>query len=178
MRIISILASKRRTACRPATSRLKYRVGPGILLSLMAIIFLTGATLPEWVWLHFVLPSGEQTTKIAAETAVTPRAQSLGLMYRRKLNANAGMLFVYFEMKVRSFWMKNTYIPLDMIFIDDEGRVVGILENVPPSNNIPRSVGVPSQYVLEVNAGTARLLGIVPGALLVTAPPVEGSRDP
>lgn len=72
------------------------------------------------------------------------------------------MLFVFPDSAVRSFWMKNTPLALDLIFID-ESRVVGIIENAVPFSLVSRSVGVPSRYVLEVHAGFARRHGIETG---------------
>ena len=73
------------------------------------------------------------------------------------------MLFTYPDDRVRTFWMKNTCIPLDMLFITKSGIVSGILEQVPTLNLAGRSVACPVAHVLELNAGWARAHGIVPG---------------
>ncbi len=74
-----------------------------------------------------------------------------------------GMLFDLHTRKVQGFWMRNTCIPLDMMFLDGDGTIVGILEQVPVLNEEERTVGCPSRYVLETNAGFARKHGIKAG---------------
>ena len=87
-------------------------------------------------------------------------------MYRRSLAKDAGMIFVFPEERENSFWMKNTYISLDMVFVGRDMKVVGVLHDVPPLNELPRSVSKPSMYVVEFAAGTMKRLGIGEGALL------------
>jgi uncharacterized membrane protein (UPF0127 family) len=74
-------------------------------------------------------------------------------MWRERLADGAGMLFIFPDVEERAFWMQNTLISLDMLFLDEAWRVVGILEAVPPLNREPRSVGKPSRYVLEQRQG-------------------------
>lgn len=100
------------------------------------------------------------------ELALTREEQSRGLMYRDEMLDEWGMLFIYEEEDLLSFWMKNTLIPLDMIFIDDAGIVVGVVKEAEPLTRTPRSVGAPSRYVLEVNGGLAERYGIGPGATM------------
>jgi YVTN family beta-propeller protein len=93
-----------------------------------------------------------------------------GLMFRKHLPGNAGMLFAYYDEKPRTFWMKNTLIPLDMIFVDGSSKIIEIKENVPPCAqdecpNYPSKE--PAQYVLEVNAGFVQEKGIKVGDRLV-----------
>jgi uncharacterized membrane protein (UPF0127 family) len=76
---------------------------------------------------------------------------------------DAGMLFSWDDEQVRSFWMHNTCIPLDMLFIDADANIVGILEQVPTLNERSRMVPCPAAHVLELNAGWARAHGIEPG---------------
>jgi YVTN family beta-propeller protein len=87
-----------------------------------------------------------------------------GLMYRKHLPWNAGMLFVFHNEEPRTFWMKNTFIPLDMIFVDSNSKIVDIIENVPPCAQGDECPLYPSkqraQYVLEVNAGFVQENGI------------------
>ena len=94
------------------------------------------------------------------EVADTPEARTRGLMYRKELAANAGMLFVFPREEMLEFWMKNTPLPLDMIFIGADGKVVGIVERAQPFSTTPRGPGVPAQYVLEVNGGFAAEHGV------------------
>jgi uncharacterized membrane protein (UPF0127 family) len=94
------------------------------------------------------------------ELARTPSEQAMGLMYRHEMAANAGMLFVYPAGTRVTMWMKNTLIPLDMVFIGADGRVAHIVERtVPESTELIGSNG-PVRAVLELNAGTASRLGI------------------
>lgn len=101
------------------------------------------------------------------EIADTNAERVRGLMFRKRLAQNRGMLFIFEDDSVRNFWMKNTLIPLDMIFIDSEGKVVSIQKNVPPCEDGTScpvySSGVPARYVLEINAGLAQVHAIVPG---------------
>lgn len=91
------------------------------------------------------------------DVADDPQERNRGLMFRKSLDYNSGMLFIFHDTANRSFWMKNTFIPLDMIFIDNDLRIVDIKKNVQPcvqENPCPSypSTG-PAKYVLEVNAG-------------------------
>jgi uncharacterized membrane protein (UPF0127 family) len=86
-----------------------------------------------------------------------------GLMFREELAEDNGMIFLFDRMRIQSFWMKNTKIPLDMIFIDDQWTIVGIVENAEPLTLTGRKVDKPSRYVLEIGGGLSRRLGIAPG---------------
>jgi uncharacterized protein len=97
------------------------------------------------------------------EMAVSPGQMEQGLMYRRTLPADAGMLFDYGRTQPVSFWMKNTLIPLDMIFIKADGTIAGIHERATPLSLEPIPGPAPVRAVLEVNGGTAARLGIKPG---------------
>lgn len=97
------------------------------------------------------------------EIAATPEKREVGLMYRRELPPNYGMLFIFPGERVNSFWMKNTPIPLDMIFISRERKIVGIVHETAPFSLDGRSVSVPSQYVLEINGGLSRRYGFKAG---------------
>ena len=101
------------------------------------------------------------------ELAVTERQQSQGLMFRRSMAANAGMLFDYGALKQIQMWMKNTYIPLDMIFIDSNGKVTNIVERTIPESLIIISSRGRARAVLELNSGTASRLGIKKGDRVV-----------
>ncbi|WP_372396712.1 DUF192 domain-containing protein [Azospirillum sp. HJ39] len=103
------------------------------------------------------------------ELALTPGQQAQGLMYRRTMAADAGMLFIYDRVQPASFWMKNTLIPLDMLFIAADGRIVNIHERaVPESLDSVNSDG-PVKAILELNGGMAARLGIRPGDRVVSA---------
>ncbi len=102
---------------------------------------------------------------VEVEVAANDPMRTRGLMWRRELPGGKGMLFIFpGPEEVRSFWMRNTLIPLDMLFIDGDGLVVGIVENAEPRTLGSRSVGRPSKYVLEVPGGWTREKGIRPGS--------------
>jgi len=100
---------------------------------------------------------------VAVEIADTPDRRALGLMYRKELAAESGMLFVFDVAEHLTFWMKNTVLPLDMIFIGDDRRVVGIVKNAVPFTTTGRAVDGISRYVLEVNAGFSDRRGVRAG---------------
>jgi uncharacterized protein len=87
-----------------------------------------------------------------------------GLMYRQRLGAGSGMLFDLHSRDDHRFWMHNTCIPLDLLFIDEDGLLVGIVENAPTLDDTSRGVDCPSRYVLEVNAGWTRKHGVKAGS--------------
>jgi uncharacterized protein len=107
--------------------------------------------------------NGASKAVVRVEIADTDAARELGLMYRQHLADDAGMLFVFRRPQHLAFWMKNTEIPLDMIFAAADGTVTGIVANAEPFSERQLSVASDSQYVLEVNAGFARRHGIKPG---------------
>ena len=98
-----------------------------------------------------------------AELAITPQQQQQGLMYRRDMAADASMLFIYRPERVVSMWMRNTMIPLDMLFIAADGRVVKIVERAVPLSLKTISSDRPVRAVLELNGGTVARLGIQTG---------------
>jgi uncharacterized membrane protein (UPF0127 family) len=97
------------------------------------------------------------------EVALTPPQQAQGLMFRREMAADAGMLFVFPESREQTFWMKNTYLPLDMIFIKPDGTILSIAERAVPLTETPVPSHGSAKAVLELNGGTAARLGIKPG---------------
>lgn len=100
----------------------------------------------------------------SVEVADTMESRSRGLMYRERLARGAGMLFVYERPQRVFFWMKNTLIPLDMIFMDARGVVTRVHENARPRDETPVDGGEGVRFVLEINGGLARQLGIGPGS--------------
>jgi uncharacterized membrane protein (UPF0127 family) len=114
----------------------------------------------------YVVLGGERFT---VEIADTQEKQALGLMFRDTLPGDHGMLFIFPGEARRSFWMKNTRIPLDIFYFDQNLALVSVSENTPPCRspqcpNYP-STG-PAKYVLELNAGKAAALGVKAGDLL------------
>jgi len=101
------------------------------------------------------------------ELAVTPQQQAQGLMYRQSLAADAGMLFIYRPARPVSMWMKNTLIPLDMLFIAEDGVIVKVVERAVPLSLTTISSDERVRAVLEINGGRVNRLGIRPGDRLV-----------
>lgn len=101
--------------------------------------------------------------RFVVEVAASQADRARGLMFRREMAANAGMLFDYGTEQPVSMWMKNTYIPLDMLFISRQGRVVNIAQRAVPHSLRPISSAAAVRAVLEIVAGTAERLGIKPG---------------
>ncbi|MCA9672094.1 MAG: DUF192 domain-containing protein [Myxococcales bacterium] len=110
-----------------------------------------------------VLSPGGRTVRVAVEVARTDTQVQRGLMFRKALGDTAGMLFIFERDREHSFWMKNTYVALDMIFIDKDLSVIGVVHNAEPMTTVSRTVGKPSRYVLEVNATFAKKHGIDAG---------------
>jgi uncharacterized membrane protein (UPF0127 family) len=113
-----------------------------------------------------VIETGDRDFRFEVELADEPEERRVGLMHRREMAPAAGMLFDFGQNQQVSMWMRNTYIPLDMLFIDERGQIVNIgHDTVPHSEEIVASNG-PVRFVLEVPAGTSRLLGIEPGDMV------------
>ena len=112
---------------------------------------------------ELTIESAAGTHRFAVEVAVTPEQRGQGLMFRERLPAEAGMLFLYPAEQMISMWMKNTLIPLDMLFIAKDGRIVHIAERAVPGSLATISSGQPARAVLELNGGTAARLNIAPG---------------
>ena len=112
----------------------------------------------------FLDGTGRELCKFKIELAVTPEKQSRGLMFRKDLSPGSGMLFVNSGDSMRFFWMKNTYIPLDMLFIDSRNEVKHIHYGAKPLDETSISSKYPVQYVLEVRAGNAKKCKIYPGS--------------
>ena len=95
---------------------------------------------------------------------VSPAEQAKGLMYRKEpLGPNTAGLFIYNKPEMRSFWMKNTYIPLDIVFLDENGEIIGIHLNAKPESEESIESPAPAQYVIELDAGEASALALREG---------------
>ncbi len=114
---------------------------------------------------------------IKAEVAATDHQRQMGLMFRESMADDEGMLFLFPTERHNAFWMHNTLIPLDMLFIDADWKVVGIVENARPLTDDSRSVNKMSQYVLELNAGAASRYGLGEGTEVRFTPPA-GTQIP
>lgn len=109
-------------------------------------------------------PFGQARFNVEVADDGEERAQ--GLMFREKMARSSGMLFIYPAPQRASFWMKNTLIPLDMIFTDGSGRVTRVHSNAVPGDLTPIDGGEGVVAVLEINGGLAARMGIAPGAEL------------
>jgi uncharacterized membrane protein (UPF0127 family) len=109
-------------------------------------------------------PGGK--ARFGIELADSPEERARGLMFRESMPKSAGMLFLYPSPQTASFWMKNTLIPLDMIFADSTGLITHVHANAVPGDLTPIMGGRDVLAVLEINGGLAARLGIVPGAEL------------
>ncbi|MGQ9618909.1 MAG: DUF192 domain-containing protein [Candidatus Aminicenantia bacterium] len=136
-----------------------------ILIFLIA--FLTSLSPDEKKFTKIFLPNGNVIT---VELAVTDEERARGLMFRRKIPENYGMLFIFEREERHGFWMKNTLIYLDMIWLDSKKRIVHIEENVPPCKSEPCEVYYPSKpslYVLELKGGKAKKEDLKTGDILI-----------
>ncbi|MEY4461104.1 MAG: hypothetical protein RL429_1093 [Bacteroidota bacterium] len=111
----------------------------------------------------FVTPAGDTVAAFALELAETTAETTQGMMFRRSAPEGTGMLFIMPEERYQSFWMRNTYVPLDIIYLSESGSVVSIQANAQPMNETPLPSEGPAKYVLEIAGGRAAALGITPG---------------
>lgn len=100
---------------------------------------------------------------VRVELAITDPEREKGLMFRREMAESDGMLFFFENEAIHSFWMRNTFIPLDMLHVDSAGTIVGIVRDATPRTDTSRQVGKPARFVLEVNGGWSARNGIEPG---------------
>jgi uncharacterized membrane protein (UPF0127 family) len=114
--------------------------------------------------------------KAEVEVANTEPTRMAGLMFRRDMGKNNGMIFVFSDVKPRAFWMKNTLIPLSIAFADDSGKIENILEMPPQTEQSFMSAG-PARYALEMNAGWFSKLNIKPGDSIQGLTSVPASKD-
>ncbi|MFA3915677.1 DUF192 domain-containing protein [Ruegeria sp. 2012CJ15-1] len=112
------------------------------------------------------LRSSGSELRFRVELADTPQERSRGLMFRESMAPRAGMLFVYEQPQRASFWMKNTLIPLDMIFVDATGTVTHVHHQAIPGDLTAIDGGTGVFSVLEINGGLAKKYGIAPGSVL------------
>jgi hypothetical protein len=131
-----------------------------IVLLALASSALGAALTPK---VAIVAPGGTKRSAVRVELAVTPGQREFGLMYREHLDEDAGMLFIFPAVDRLKFWMKHTEIPLDMIFADSTGVIVGIVANATPYSEKPVGPDTPALYVLEVNGGFCARHGVRTG---------------
>lgn len=111
----------------------------------------------------FLSNKGDTLASFRLELAETTTETTQGMMFRRTVPEGTGMLFIMPEERIQSFWMRNTYVPLDIIYLNEDGVVVSIQANAQPMNETPLPSEGPAKYVLEIAGGTAAALGITPG---------------
>jgi uncharacterized membrane protein (UPF0127 family) len=114
---------------------------------------------------YFSNDLGDTIAEFQIELAESNREIQIGMMWRKSMSKNVGMLFLMPEEKIQSFWMKNTYVPLDIIYINSERRVVSIINNAKPMSENPLPSMEPANFILEVSGGTCAKLGIQTGNL-------------
>jgi len=115
--------------------------------------------------LEVFAPDGKKILqKFDIEIADVVAERTRGLMFRRSMPTDRAMLFLFDRSEQQSFWMRNTYIPLDIIYINDQLQVVSIQKNCKALNDTPLPSVGPAQYVLEINGGLSDKLGIKPGS--------------
>ena len=123
--------------------------------------------------LPLAIRTAQGTHRFNVEVARTPEEQGQGLMFRKSLDPDGGMLFPMNPPRTASFWMKNTLIPLDMLFIRTDGTIALIAANTVPYSREPISAGVPVAAVLELRGGRAAELGITAGDRVAWGPCVN-----
>jgi len=143
------------------------RLGRRLLLATPALLVAGGALAQEppikFEHSSLVVATGGREIKFNIELALDEAQRARGLMFRDKLGPYDGMLFDFYREAPVSFWMKNTLIPLDMVFIAGDGTIRHIHANAVPLSTDAIPSEFPVRAVLEINGGSARLLGIKPG---------------
>ena len=142
-----------------------FRVRVLVLLLLAAAVPVGSALaqLQQFPTAPLTIESATGRHDFSVEVATTPGQMEQGLMFRRSLAPEAGMIFDFKTPSMATMWMKNTLIPLDMLFVDAQGRIVNIHERAVPQSLDTISAAAPVRGVVELNGGTAARLGIRPG---------------
>ena len=135
------------------------------LLGLLLSVVLSGVApaAPALPVVTITIETQRGSRAFNVEMASDPQSQKQGLMYRRQLAPDAGMLFDFQETVMLSFWMKNTILPLDILFIRPDGTISSIAPDTVPLSTAPVTSVEPVRAVLEINGGRARELGIRAG---------------
>src|SRR5271169_2159357 len=129
--------------------------------------FLIGAQLQRFATSGLTIVTATGPHRFTVEVAETPGQMEQGLMFRRTMAPDAGMLFDYKTPTLATMWMRNTLIPLDMLFVDAQGYIVNIHERAVPQSDAVITAAAPVRAVVELNGGTAARLGIKPGDRVV-----------
>ena len=138
-----------------------------VLLAAAPSRFSGGAELQHFPTSELTIISATGPHRFKVELAETPAQMTQGLMFRTSLAPDAGMLFDYKQPTVATMWMRNTLIPLDMLFVDAQGRIVNIHQRAVPQSLDVIAAAAPVRVVIELNGGTAARLGIEPGDRVV-----------
>ncbi len=144
-----------------------------VLTLAWALVWQAGPAAADCSPNHVMLRGDWGQAVFQVEIADTPEARARGLMFRESMPRGAGMLFVYEEPQPASFWMQNTLIPLDMIFLDRAGTVTRIHSNAIPGDTTPIPGGDAVFAVLEINGGLAQRYGMTTGSQM-QAPAFQG----
>lgn len=138
-----------------------------VLLPTILSATLANAQLQRFETSELTIVSSTGRHRFTVEIADTEAQMAQGLMFRQALARDAGMLFDYRRPTMASMWMRNTLIPLDMLFVDEQGRIVNIHERAVPKTLDAIAAAAPVRAVVELNGGTAARLGIKPGDQVV-----------
>lgn len=138
-----------------------------ILISMIFFISSFGAPANAADLHRLTVKSSEVEHTFYVEIMQTPEQRAYGLMNRQHMDSDKGMLFDFESSMNANMWMKNTYIPLDMLFIRSDGIIVNIAHDTVPQSTAVLSSAGPVRYVLEINARTSKRLGIMPGNKVV-----------
>jgi uncharacterized protein len=136
---------------------------PAQVLALLAMLILAGAALAQTFEPLTILSQGGQRHSFQVEVARNDADRAQGLMFRRSMPPDRGMLFDFGRVEPVAMWMQNTYLPLDMLFIRPDGSIARIAANAEPLSTRTIPSGEPVLAVLELNGGTAARLGIKAG---------------
>ncbi len=154
-----------------------YRLTPRVLRGVLALALLTpglatiaaaygtgapsaGVAQTGLATVPLTLHTATGKHRYTVEVAQSPQAQETGMMYRRAMPADHGMIFPFATARVLTFWMENTWLPLDLVFIGDDGKVAGIAADAKPMSRDIISSQVPARAVLELNGGEAARIGL------------------
>jgi uncharacterized protein len=138
-----------------------------LLLPLLLAVFMLGAAgnpqPQQYASAELTIVSASGAHRFHVELAETPTQMEHGLMFREELAPDAGMLFDFKQPTMATMWMENTLIPLDMLFVGENGHIVNIHERAVPQSRAIIAAAAPVRAVIELNGGTAARLGIKPG---------------
>ena len=137
-----------------------------MILTFFSLSLLLACNGAETLDLRVLNTGGSLLASFEVEVADDTLERSQGLMFRQSLGEDEGMLFIFQADTEGAFWMRNTLIPLDIIFVESKKRIVNVVANATPQTDTPRLPEGPYRYVLEINGGQAASLGLSSGSLL------------